>query len=95
MQAINLGRPLQAELLIHVVKDKIVNSKRTNVKVVEFTTTSLEFISSLRFPVSEDVIYKLTIKMFSRNIEVYGMILTSIKRDHSNDYYYEMNFKVS
>ncbi|MEB1808110.1 MAG: hypothetical protein LPK26_12595 [Bacillaceae bacterium] len=95
MQTIDIESPIQAELMIHVVKDNVVNSKCTYVKVVEFTTTSLTFNSSLKFPVSEEVIYRMTLKIFGRAMEVYGMILTCVKSVQSEEYYYEMNFKVN
>lgn len=95
MQTIDIESPIQAQLTIHVVKDNVVNSKCTYVKVVEFTTTSLTFISSLKFPVSEEVIYRITLKIFGRAMEVYGMILTCVKRVQSEEYFYEMNFKVN
>ncbi|OLO38823.1 hypothetical protein BTR23_11220 [Alkalihalophilus pseudofirmus] len=95
MQTINIESPIQAELIIQVANGKIINSNRTDIKIVKFTTTSLIFLSSLKFPVSEKVIYKVTLNMFGREMEVYGMILTSIKKDQTDDYYYEMNFKLS
>ncbi|WP_216829058.1 hypothetical protein [Alkalihalobacterium elongatum] len=95
MQTIDLECPVQAELMIHIINGQVVNSKKTNVRVIEFTTTSLKFITSLIFPVSENVVYKVTLNMFGRNIEVYGMILTSIKEDQSDKFFYEMNFKVN
>ncbi|WP_078428929.1 hypothetical protein [Alkalihalobacterium alkalinitrilicum] len=88
-----IDNPIQAELIIHVVKGKVVDSKCTKVEIVEFTTTSLIFISSLKFPVSEDVIYKVSLKLLD-GIEIYGMILTSIKKNQTDDYYYEMRFEV-
>ncbi|MDE5413771.1 hypothetical protein [Alkalihalobacterium chitinilyticum] len=94
IQTIEIESPILAELIIHIVNGKVVDSKPTNVNVVEFTTTSLKFLSSLRFPVSENVVYRLRLKMFGTQMEVYGMILTSVQQDQSDHFYYEMNFKV-
>ncbi|WP_078552717.1 hypothetical protein [Bacillus alkalicellulosilyticus] len=88
---IEFKQPVHAHISIHQVKGNLIDSKRTVIHIRHLSATSIEFESELKFPVSEDVIYRLSTTLYEDPLDFYGEILTSVKMDDRKVYFYQFN----
>ncbi|GAE34507.1 hypothetical protein [Halalkalibacter akibai] len=88
-------QPLIGKISIFQVEGKVVDSKLTSIAIIEITTRSLLFSSSLKFPLSESVIYQLKTSIAKNEIELYGTIVKSISQTGNDVHHYQFKFLMS
>ncbi|WP_227936956.1 hypothetical protein [Alkalihalobacillus deserti] len=85
-------QPLLGKIAIYQVEGRIVDSKLSSIIIIEITTRSLSFISQLKFPLAQSVIYQLRTTIAGNDIELYGTIIQSMSRMGSNAHHYQFEF---
>lgn len=88
-------QPLLGKISIHQVDGRIVDSKLSSIVIVEITTRSLSFVSQLRFPLSQTVIYQLRTTIAENDIELYGTIIQSLSKVGIGAHHYLFEFLMS
>ncbi|MDT8861926.1 hypothetical protein N0O92_17090 [Alkalihalobacillus sp. MEB130] len=85
-------QPLLGKISIHQVNGNIVNSKLSTIVLLEIKTKSIVFVSQLKFPLSESVIYQIDTKISDNEIQLFGLILKSVSNVHSNSHHYQFDY---
>ncbi|UOE95597.1 hypothetical protein [Alkalihalobacillus sp. LMS39] len=88
----SFDHPIKAFLSIYQVQEEITNTKPATIYVQELSSTSLKFKSDLKFPLSEAVVYKVSVSVFDNKMELYGNILTSVNIIEKNIYVYQFDY---
>ena len=91
-KAIFSEEPLLGFISIHEVNGKLINSKVSIIRVISLTKQSMIFLSSLKFPLSETVIYQAKIKISKTEIELFGLITASINSHKEKANHYEFKY---
>ncbi|WP_026673892.1 hypothetical protein [Alkalihalobacterium bogoriense] len=89
---ISFEYPIKALLSIYQVEEEITNSKPATIFVQEISSTSLKFKSDLKFPLSESVVYKVSVSFFDNEMDLYGYILTSVNIIEQDIYVYQFDY---
>ncbi|MFC0561179.1 hypothetical protein [Halalkalibacter alkalisediminis] len=88
-------QPLIGRIAIHQVDGRIVDSKLSSVIILEITTRSLSFVSQLKFPLSESIIYQLRTTIAENDLDLYGTIIKSMSKKGKNSHHYQFAFFMS
>ncbi|TWI58122.1 hypothetical protein [Halalkalibacter nanhaiisediminis] len=93
INAVFSEEPLIGYICIHEVNSKLINSKASMIRVIALTNQSMIFLSPLKFPLSETVIYQAKIKISQTDIELFGLITASINSNKGKTNHYELTYK--
>ncbi|KHF38146.1 hypothetical protein [Halalkalibacter okhensis] len=85
-------QPLLGRISIHQVAGKTVNSKLSMIVILEVTMKSLLFVSQLKFPLSESVIYQVDTTIADNKVELFGLITKSVSNTNSNCHHYQFDY---
>ncbi|MBP3951529.1 hypothetical protein [Bacillus suaedae] len=86
------GEPLDGELNIHSINQKEACSKTSIVRVLTFSSSSIIFVSDLKFPLLESVIYRICVKIHKTDLELFGNITSILKSDQGKASLYELTY---
>ncbi|WP_062050541.1 hypothetical protein [Bacillus sp. JCM 19034] len=85
--------PLYAQLNIYQVQHRFIQSGKTNVQILTFSSKSLIFASDLQFPMSESVVYRICLNIHHSFFELYGYITSIIQSKNLLLSIYEYTYK--
>ncbi|MCL7747545.1 hypothetical protein [Halalkalibacter alkaliphilus] len=85
-------QPLLGRISIHQVEGELVDSRLSTIVILEIRKKSLLFVSQLKFPLSESVIYHVDLKLADNRILLFGCITQSISNSNSTSYHYQYDY---
>lgn len=86
---IKFPQPTCGELKFFSIKGELVNSKHTPTRVKDIGGGGLKFLTNLKFPVTEEILFVFTIKMGEMNISAKGFIVR--KKERKNFHMQNLN----
>ncbi|MCK0470360.1 hypothetical protein [Halalkalibacter sp. APA_J-10(15)] len=87
--------PLYGQLNIHQVNEQLIESNKSNVQVLTFSSNSLIFASDLKFPITESVVYRICLQINQAKLELFGYITAIIQSDYGSSHLYEYTYIVN
>jgi hypothetical protein len=87
---LNLVYPLCADFAITSIKGQRVSMGSTQVIVEDIGPGGIRFLSALKFPANDAVMYRMETTVLSEHLRLYG---TVVRRGKRSDNIYEYGFK--
>ncbi|GAF64413.1 hypothetical protein BTS2_1306 [Bacillus sp. TS-2] len=90
--SIHFQTKIDAELYIFEVQKKCVNKKCANIKVDILDRKSISFVSEVQLPISEEVVYKIKVTVFQKELELFGVIKEKNECNGDGEYQYHFTY---